>query len=74
MATTIKVPYRQLGRRIRDYRLSLGITQEELAAIAQVSRRHIQSLEYGQLAQCDYFVMLKIQNYLGLSGSDRHIF
>ncbi|WP_078500307.1 helix-turn-helix domain-containing protein [Wenjunlia vitaminophila] len=36
------------GRRVREYRLSVGLSQEELAEAAGIHRTYVSSLERGQ--------------------------
>ncbi len=45
MADTWKLTVRQLALGVRERRLSLDLTQVDLARIANVSLRHVQSIE-----------------------------
>ena len=52
MATTGREPETELraqfGARIREQRRNLGVSQEELAAIAGIDRTYLSSIERGQ--------------------------
>lgn len=37
-----------VGRRIRGRRKELGLTQEELAGLAEIDRKHVSSIETGK--------------------------
>jgi transcriptional regulator with XRE-family HTH domain len=39
---------RAFGRRIRDRRIELGMTQEDFAEIAKLDRAHVSSIETGK--------------------------
>ncbi|MDX2264325.1 MAG: helix-turn-helix domain-containing protein [Hyphomicrobiales bacterium] len=51
---------------VREARKELRLTQEQLAALAQVSRPTIARLETGRLAQIGYKPLLRILNATGL--------
>jgi transcriptional regulator with XRE-family HTH domain len=58
-------PLGDLGRAAAERRRELGLTQRELAALAAVSERSVQSLEAGKLSlRAD--VLTKILSALGL--------
>lgn len=56
---------KSFGRHIKDTRLSLGLTQEELAASVQSSRSFISSLELGK-TNPSLLTLLKIFNALSI--------
>ena len=55
-----------IGREIRSQRGVLGLTQEQLAAKALVSRPTIARLETGRATDLGYRALLRILNALGL--------
>jgi transcriptional regulator with XRE-family HTH domain len=55
-----------LGQEIRRQRAALGLTQEQLAAKALVSRPTIARLETGRATDLGYRSILRILNALGL--------
>jgi transcriptional regulator with XRE-family HTH domain len=44
-----RVPKQAVGKRIRDERNRLRMTQERLAQIAELDRKHISSIETGKI-------------------------
>jgi HTH-type transcriptional regulator / antitoxin HipB len=57
---------RDLGLHVRDRRRRLGLTQAELAASAQVSRRWLSDLEAGK-ATAEVGLVFKVLHALGLA-------
>jgi HTH-type transcriptional regulator / antitoxin HipB len=57
---------RDLGLYVRDRRRRLGLTQAELAASAQVSRRWLSDLEAGK-ATAEVGLVFKVLHALGLA-------
>jgi transcriptional regulator with XRE-family HTH domain len=55
-----------LGREIRRQRDAAGLTQEQLAAMALVSRPTIARLETGRASDLGYRSIVRILNALGL--------
>lgn len=55
-----------LGREVKRQRDVLGLTQEQLAAKAMVSRPTIARLETGRATDLGYRAVLRILNALGL--------
>jgi transcriptional regulator with XRE-family HTH domain len=56
----------EIGRRIRDGRRALGLTQVGLAASARVSRQTIDRLENGRTPEIGYRTLLRLLNAVGL--------
>jgi len=59
----------EIGKRIRQQRLALGLTQEQLAKLSELSRTTINQIENGTLADIGY---VKLANLLGVLGLDLH--
>lgn len=58
---------KELGERIRLYRINMGITQQKLEEMSGVSQRSISRLEQGASLQMDSFI--KILTALQLDGN-----
>ena len=50
----------EIGRRIKQYRISTGLTQKDLALKSGVSERSISRLEQGASIQMDSFIKILI--------------
>jgi len=57
----------ELGRKLKLYRVSMGLTQQELEEKSGVSKRSISRLEQGESVQLDNF--LKIMTALNLGDN-----
>lgn len=57
----------EIGKRIREQRLALGLTQEQLAKLSQLSRTTINQMENGTLVDLGF---AKLSNLLGVLGLD----
>ncbi len=44
-----RLPHQQLGSNVCRRRLELGLTQEQLAEQAEISRRYLQQIEAGEM-------------------------
>src|SRR5690242_19858740 len=62
------------GALVRAYRRRLGMTQEELAAVAQISVRSIRKIETGDVADPRPSTVRALANAFELSGPDRVVF
>jgi transcriptional regulator with XRE-family HTH domain len=60
---------RSLGKRIRELRKAIGISQERLAELAEVHENHIRRIERGE-ANPSYLVTLRIARALGVKPSE----
>lgn len=58
-----------LGRELRKARCAAGLTQEELAAKARVSREYVSQLENGRKSPTVQ-VLLRVCRAMGASASD----
>jgi transcriptional regulator with XRE-family HTH domain len=56
------------GSVVRETRLASGLSQEDLANLAQLERAHLSRLERGK-AQPTLFALLKVSSALGLEGA-----
>lgn len=59
----------EIGKRIREQRLSMGLTQDQVAKLGELSRTTINQLENGTLVDLGY---AKLINLLGVLGLDLH--
>jgi transcriptional regulator with XRE-family HTH domain len=59
----------EIGQRIREQRRALGLTQEQLARLSELSRTTINQMENGTLVDLGY---TKLSNLLSLLGLDLH--
>jgi transcriptional regulator with XRE-family HTH domain len=57
----------EIGQKIREQRLSLGLTQEQLAKLSELSRTTINQMENGTLVDLGY---AKLSNLLSVLGLD----
>jgi transcriptional regulator with XRE-family HTH domain len=57
---------RTLGREIRDARLTAGLAQSQVAAIASISRRQLVRIEAGQLRRFDALTVTRVLSAVGL--------
>lgn len=55
----------ELGEKIKLYRVSMGLTQQDLEEKSGVSKRSISRLEQGESVQLDNFVKIMIALNLG---------
>lgn len=65
--TTSYAGIHMLGTRMRNYRIDIGMTQQELAARSGVSQRSIHNLENGKDIQLGNYIKLMIA--LGLADN-----
>jgi transcriptional regulator with XRE-family HTH domain len=63
-----------LGKVVRDHRRRLGPTQDELAAKAGLSARHIRHIEAGRIASPRPQTVRLLADAFGLNGSERDRF
>lgn len=61
-----KIDYKAMGKRIRAKRLEMGLTQEKLAEIAEISTSHIGEIERGT-SICSLAVIANIATILDLN-------
>ena len=59
---------KQLGAQIRDFRKSKGISQEQLALLAEVDRSYLGSIERG-LRNVSFLTLVKIASCLSCDVS-----
>lgn len=55
-----------IGKRLRQYRLNLAVTQKEMAQSTGISLPTIQKLESGRASNITLFNLLIIMRYLGI--------
>lgn len=61
-----KIDYKAMGQRIRAKRLEMGLTQEKLAEMAEISPSHIGEIERGT-SICSLAVIVNIASVLHLN-------
>jgi transcriptional regulator with XRE-family HTH domain len=59
-----------LARQLRELRVSAGITQERLAARAQVAIATVRKIETGAVVEPGYFTVLALMDALGSSPGE----
>lgn len=57
----------EIGEKIKEQRLALGLTQEQLSRLAQLSRTTINQLENGTLSDLGYSKLAHLLGILGLN-------
>lgn len=55
-----------LATRLRTLRTDRGLTQEQLAGLAQVAVSTLRKIESGRVIEPGYFTMLSLANALGI--------
>lgn len=68
MVTSAQLSSEELGKRIRDHRLHLGLTQEALAERARISKETIGRMEQG-MASPTLDTLYKVARGLGTTGA-----
>lgn len=58
-----------LGRSIKAFRLTAGLTQEQLALAAGINRNYVSSLEHGQKA-ASLAIVVRVAIALGISPTE----
>jgi transcriptional regulator with XRE-family HTH domain len=64
-----KTPSRQFGKVLRDLRLERGLTQDQLAELADTERSHISSLERAEKGP-SLSTILRLGPALGMSAGE----
>ena len=62
-----------LGTRLRQYRLNLNVTQQEMSKLTEVSLPTIQKLESGKAGNINLSNLLKIMRFLGIIENVEHL-
>lgn len=60
----------RLAGRLRDLREQAGLTQERLAAQAEVAVSTVRKIETGAVVEPGYFTVMALMNVLGASAED----
>ena len=60
----------RLAARLRDLRERAGLSQERLAAQAEVAVSTVRKIETGAVVEPGYFTVMALINVLGASGED----
>jgi transcriptional regulator with XRE-family HTH domain len=60
----------RLSRRLRDLRVQAGLTQEQLAARAQLAVATVRKIETGAVVEPGYFTVIALLHALGIEHQD----
>lgn len=60
---------RNLGRRFRDYRMRLNMTQREVSDLTAISIPTIYKFETGRMTDMSLSVLLKLLRVIGMDGN-----